>query len=547
LIPLGARISPEFLVEIGAEIRDVEGPRKRGMLGLLFGRTERNVVSLEAFLAVTADCAADAGSGDSERLKRALDEMLPKWRLRPGLASLELVGWCCAQPSDDFGETPQGCIDFHIRRFRRASDVLLIVRSGDGRQLSGQVYARLSDSPLSPEHYASGRIAVDLNRRARGPVYVSISGPAESAHSELYFRTYESARALEKAERKEARFGAFKKALDWQAPAWLSTGGRSDAVVAPGASAAMAPIAKPAAPEMAVVRPFAEEQGQRLHRSRRLPWIVSAGVLLTVSGIAIAYLNSRSDGARPRAAVLAPAPENASLGLRIHVQGDDFLITWDREAPAIESAAKGVLRIQDGSERRITELQPAELANGSIIYRPSSDDIDFLLSVYARDGSVTKESVRALDGTRSSRADVTDHAPQLVETASGQRSSEPKSSAVAMEARSRGPVSRGEAVPEGGMTADYIGPQPLKVVMPDVAQLAPESLPKGRIEIEVEIDAQGRVTAARLPAGGPRVSAEAARAAIAAAKQWRFEPAKLHGKSIASKHHVFFDIHSGTP
>ena len=542
LIPLGARISPEFLVEIGAETRSVEGPRKRGMLGLLFGRTERNVVSLEAFFAVTADCAADSGSCDRERLERALDEMLAKLRLRPALVSLELVGWCCVQPSDDFGETPQGCIDFHTRRFRRASDVLLIVRSGEGRQLAGQVYARLSDSPLSPEHYASGHIGIDLDRRVREPVYVSIAGPAESAHPELYFRTYESARALEKAERKEARFGVFKKAMDWRAPAWLSTE-RSAAVVAPESSGAMAPIAKPAAPEMAVVRPFAEEQAQPLHRSRRLPWIVSAGVLLMVSAVAVAFLNSRPSALRQRTPVLAPAPENASLGLRIHVQGDDFLITWDREAPAIQSAAKGVLRIQDGSERRITDLQPAELANGSIIYRPRSDDVDFLLLVYARDGSVTREGVRALDGTRSSRAGVTDDAPQLVETATRERSSERKSSPEGMEASSnRGRASPREALPPGGTAPDYVAPQPLKVVMPDVAQLAPESLPKGKIEVELDVDEQGRVTAARIPAGAPRVSAEVARAAIAAAKQWRFEPAQLHGKSIASKHRIVFDI-----
>ena len=251
----------------------------------------------------------------------------------------------------------------------------------------------------------------------------------------------------------------------------------------------------------------------------------------------------RRQPASSGAAEIVCRGQNASLGLRIHVQGDDFLITWDREAPAIQSAAKGVLRIQDGSERRITDLQPAELANGSIIYRPRSDDVDFLLLVYARDGSVTREGVRALDGTRSSRAGVTDDAPQLVETATRERSSERKSSPEGMEASSnRGRASPREALPPGGTAPDYVAPQPLKVVMPDVAQLAPESLPKGKIEVELDVDEQGRVTAARIPAGAPRVSAEVARAAIAAAKQWRFEPAQLHGKSIASKHRIVFDI-----
>jgi TonB family protein len=286
--------------------------------------------------------------------------------------------------------------------------------------------------------------------------------------------------------------------------------------------------------------------GERRQRSRRLPWIASAAVVFMASAVATTFLNSRPSASRQGTAV-TPASQNASLGLGIHVQGDDFLITWDREAPGIHAAARGVLRIQDGSERRITDLQPAELANGSIMYRPSSDDVDFLLSVYARDGSVTKESERALDGRRSSTAGVPDGAPQLVPAASRRGSSERKSSALRREpSKSAGRTSQSDPLRRGETMPDYVAPQPLKVVMPDVARLTEEDLPaSGKIVVEVEVDEQGRVKAARIPAGAPKVSSAAARAAIAAAKQWGFEPAKLRGKSVASRHQVIFDIQPG--
>jgi len=265
-----------------------------------------------------------------------------------------------------------------------------------------------------------------------------------------------------------------------------------------------------------------------------------------MSGLVIALLNSRSGGSRQIAAASASIPlQNGGLGLRIQVQGNDFLITWDRDAPALRAVTKGVLRIQDGSEHRSTELQPAELANGSIIYRPHSDDVDFLLTVYAADGAVTRESVRAVDGTsgakRDQAADVEKAAaaPQAVPVRRPEAlRTEPRRSAV--QARGREPVGK------TARASDYVAPQPLRVVMPDVARLAAESLPStGKIDVEVTVDEHGHVRAARIPEHAPSVSSAAARAAIAAAKQWRFEPAKLQGKPVASKHHIIFNIQPG--
>jgi TonB family protein len=52
----------------------------------------------------------------------------------------------------------------------------------------------------------------------------------------------------------------------------------------------------------------------------------------------------------------------------------------------------------------------------------------------------------------------------------------------------------------------------------------------GQVDLEIEIDAQGRVTKAT-PIGGPPIFHDAATQAV---KKWRFKPATLDGNNVAS-------------
>jgi TonB family protein len=546
-IPLGTRFSPQFLAELRAAVRRPDGKQAHGMAGLLFGKTERNVVNLEAFLAVPPDCVADAQSRGREPLERALDRMLAKSTLQREFAGLELAGWCCVQSSDELSDLPPGCLEFHRRRFRRASDVLLIMRGDAGRELFGQMYGRASDLPLSLEHHVSGSIMVDTERPASRPVTVSISAKAEPLNPELYLRTYESARELERAEKREARREAFRRMIDWRMPRWATNLKSADEVR----------ITPAAAPEVAVVRAAPLELGLKPARGGRRVWILTLALLLVAAGLAVAFFNLEPEH---YARILA-APQNGGLGLRIEAQTDAFLVSWDREAPAVRAASKGILRIQDGQERRSTELAAAELANGSILYRPRSDDVDFLLTVYEADGSVAREGVRAVDGASGPKPDAA--APQLAPTALRHRETEIRS--MPAPAAEPANVSTAHNVQQSpvrfnsltNQTApnqaaanrearDYVEPKPLRVVMPDLARLDAARLPPaGKIVVEVQIDTQGRVTGAHIPAGAPRLSHEAAQAALAAAQQWRFEPATLGGNSIPSRRRLVFDIHAG--
>ena len=93
--------------------------------------------------------------------------------------------------------------------------------------------------------------------------------------------------------------------------------------------------------------------------------------------------------------------------------------------------------------------------------------------------------------------------------------------------------------------ASYVPPHPIRQVMPDTSLIGPALASQtGKIEVQVTIDESGRVKKAEFLRIGKKASGLAAAAAIAAARQWMFQPATLHGKAIRAEHLIVFDFHS---
>jgi hypothetical protein len=86
-------------------------------------------------------------------------------------------------------------------------------------------------------------------------------------------------------------------------------------------------------------------------------------------------------GLGPRGAASA-AGTDFSLGLTVTRAEDNLSVRWNRSAPAIRSAQKGLLEIEDGGYAKPVDLDQAHLQNGSIIYRHSSNTVRFRLIVY---------------------------------------------------------------------------------------------------------------------------------------------------------------------
>ncbi len=88
---------------------------------------------------------------------------------------------------------------------------------------------------------------------------------------------------------------------------------------------------------------------------------------------------------------------------------------------------------------------------------------------------------------------------------------------------------------------DFVRPKVLLQVMPNTRNLTPGSITEvTRVEVEVRIDTSGHVKGAHLT--NPSVKPQLGNAAIAAAKQWTFQPATLRGAPVDSDHTIVFEF-----
>jgi len=118
-------------------------------------------------------------------------------------------------------------------------------------------------------------------------------------------------------------------------------------------------------------------------RSRSGMWMVAAFVFLLL-GVLLGYEASR-----------ITAPRRASdfaLSLAAERAGQNLTVHWNPAALAVRSASNGLLEIDDGGETKRVELDRANLSNGNMVYRNSSDKVHFRLVVYLDAGlRVTEE------------------------------------------------------------------------------------------------------------------------------------------------------------
>ena len=82
-----------------------------------------------------------------------------------------------------------------------------------------------------------------------------------------------------------------------------------------------------------------------------------------------------------------------SLGLIVTRAEDNLAVKWNREAPAVRAAQKGLLEIEDGGYAKPVDLDPAHLQGGSIIYRNTTSDVRFRLSVYLNGRLTVTENI----------------------------------------------------------------------------------------------------------------------------------------------------------
>lgn len=99
----------------------------------------------------------------------------------------------------------------------------------------------------------------------------------------------------------------------------------------------------------------------------------------------------------------------------------------------------------------------------------------------------------------------------------------------------------GTRMAAGEALRQYVPPRPVNTVMPNMALFEHFVIWRIKeIQIEVDVDTSGRVTAARVLNPDENLSAPVTAALIAAAKGWTFEPATIGGQNIPAKHTIVF-------
>lgn len=371
------RVLPEIMRGFGALPR-----RGAEVGGLLLGRVLDSaplVVSVEEFEPVPCEYL----SGPSYRLSAAdrerLEQTLALWQDRP----LRVVGFYRSHTRKDLFLDAED-VDLFRRYFAGPEHVFLLVKPfatrasvagfffwEDGRMEMEAPYAQF---PFSRRELGGGapHPPLPLQQPERpAPNLPPPRGRTQPIPMPQAGEIRRPARQEPFAEDLEDRYvPALEKAVT--IPAELPP--PADSGPAEGGYVLPPPPEREAAPE----RPPA----------RRGRWIAAAVLLLGAAFAGYRYW-PQMDANR------GGTPADA-LRLAVNVAGPQLEITWDREAPAILRAQRGMLVITDGAHREQVPLSALQLREGRVLYTRVTREVALRLEVTAGNAPATSESTRVL-------------------------------------------------------------------------------------------------------------------------------------------------------
>jgi TonB family protein len=618
-VRLGSEVVNDLCIRLRSETAAVGDDQ--AAVGLLFGTAVQDTLSVKAFKAFFPADSAETGSSQRECLDAAFERSLATAKTDQDLTNLELVGWYCIRRPGDIAPLSESDIEFHNRRFRRATDVALLLKP---KQHAGasidliELYSRSSlNAALSRQDYRSGSLLLAGSADVNTASDVTMRGNIDD---EYYLKVFQTLDSLDRAEKRQ---GWKRIALWLKAIRPLSLRPKS-------MRTRLARAIDPTAPDTSSVPANATNRMLPAARSQtKLSWILPAALVVLAMGLAFGWFYARPLFSRlPVNALFLRTSASTPFNMRVEPQtGGSLLVKWDTGSAAVQAAKKGIVQIDDGSEHHDVPLDSNEVANGSILYTPISKDLTFRLQVFGGDGTSTFESMRVVNGSKStlaphtvpnarsrtlaktaiekgrseattrpnggapgqsvhpaatsSSASVDKPNPSATTASRAMRPptrnvSEPKPKSQALQ----NPVSidsakspAGEPLPakrnsspgkpessktvqdvhstqsQSGIVNDptsmrYVPPRPLKQVMPSAMDLTSSAwYGASDIEVEVRIDDEGRVTAAQVVNTGYNSNERLTNAALAAAREWIFEPAQMHGKNVVSYHTIKFHFH----
>jgi hypothetical protein len=318
-------------------------------------------------------------------------------------------------------------------------------------------------------------------------------------------------------------------------------------------------------------------------RSRR-PMAMAAGAAILAAAAAGWFWKTAQAPAAPLSAktpapplAKAAPPQQSSLGFQVEARARDLLIRWDPASAQVAGSRVALLRISDGASNREIPLVAGKLEAGRLTYVPRTSRIEVRLELFAPDGTRTSEEALAIwlreDGmealpvsapSRAASAKQLLPPPEVSPAAAGLPDAPPDlgDEVTAPEAPVQGtplPIlaraaaappppepagmpqvapphaadSSGAAAPAGA--AEFQPPRPIHRVEPVVTENVRALVrADSAVEVRVRIDEQGNVTRVEPAAPVRGLASLLLPPAMAAAKAWRFEPARAAGHPVRS-------------
>ncbi len=359
-------------------------------------------------------------------------------------------------------------------------------------------------------------------------------------------------------------------------------------VLRPAVDALSVPIITP---------PRAEPPAPAPSRRADYRWLAPAATIAAgmIVGAGIYHVGQM----RERVAVPSPpathAPEHVALN--VERDGQNLRFLWDRNAPVVRAANRGVIYITDGSRQSTLDLDHAQLSSGLLSYQPESQDVTFRLDVF--NGSDRTDDVirifappgpppqqpRAANASAAARAkpEATNSADEAADRNEGTDSrpsafdpppkpavapapaipsqpapppikpEEPPEAVARPSARTPGPqVSVSVEPVHGSGVGGVIGHVPLlrrlkkrQALLPPAPlhEFKPALTEKERreltqpftVDVKVQITDTGKVEFAEIASKHSGLESEIAVAALFAARKWDFEPAILDGRNAPAE------------
>jgi hypothetical protein len=388
--------------------------------GLLFGTAEQELVIIEAFRPSPV-AQPEKGAAIDECLNVAFEQFLATRNVDAELASLQLVGWYFVGATGDSAPPGDSEIEFHNRRFRRATDIVLAVTPQQHTGFSIAVYSRSClKTSTSSGGFRSGSPRLAVEAYVTKPIEVTIRPSDDDS--------------ADRAERKNTwkRMARFAKRAPLNlTPRWLRSRispdvstisttpsdqslpvvARSVLGIEPSQSQPHG-LAPDSVPNAESTRPTAlpidigTNAGAPVRSGAgqtKLPW-VAALLLVLAAGVIFASFHSRVPVALfPRSASGSAVVANPPLGVQVERHEGSLLVRWDPRSSAVQVAKEAILHVDDGPQHRTIHLESSEVANGSVLYTPSSSFVMFRLEVFDNKGSTISQSLGVGDGSNSAQ------------------------------------------------------------------------------------------------------------------------------------------------